>query len=527
MSGVSKMHVVVVIVVFWFKIFIPFVESSVAGDPCSCNLHLGECDVNCCCDSECSITQKMLFSDCIVTKNDPMNFCWTPSRDNRFLPTGKTSSEHYSLKLSPGCIYNYNESRFSFSDEVSFSEEGFISGYRSALLSKTPEHRSTDHYMAGTPVEVEYVDGTHEYLWFEANFLDLSCSTIVPIEFLKPIHSKCSKTVSRNPSVDNSDSLVSCDQLAGVPGLISSAGTNGQFFVHSLPAFTNGTARRNTTTPIIRCWDAQTLKNITCPNNPPGVGTDDVWCTSVPIRVKYTFHYDVTGKILSLHVDAALGNVSQTYIQETLVDFLQVGESLNAPASGNPGYRIGSPIVAARANLTDLASLGKQGSIDSVLLMDLTNTAESVLHSISRTHRYTGGLWNLPAGGPCIPELDMNSIVDYEPLRFGQDTFTGCTINLSTADFQDPVSGITDWAARCDFYQTRLWHALNYPTSTLPFSGSFRFVSLQPEYVASWPAARTNQSGDWVPIQNPLLSTGLVKPNGRTGLCTRPLVTGS
>lgn len=86
------------------------------------------------------------------------------------------------------------------------------------------------------------------------------------------------------------------------------------------------------------------------------------------------------------------------------------------------------------------------------------------------------------------------------------------SFSLSTADFQDPVSEITDWAAQCDFFQTRLWHSLNYPTS-----GSLRFMGLQPEYLASWPAAKTNQSGDWVPIQNPLLSSGLAKPNGRTG----------
>lgn len=106
----------------------------------------------------------------------------------------------------------------------------------------------------------------------------------------------------------------------------------------------------------------------------------------------------------------------------------QVGQSLDAPASGNPGYRIGSPLVAARGNLTDMASLGQQGITGSVVTMDLTNTAESVFGQANLTYRYTGGVWNVPAGGPCIPDLDLNSVVDYEPLRFGQDTFTGCTI---------------------------------------------------------------------------------------------------
>ncbi|KAA0183987.1 hypothetical protein FBUS_07296, partial [Fasciolopsis buskii] len=293
--------------------------------------------------------------------------------------------------------------------------------------------------------------------------------------FLKPVHSKCSKKVNRNSSADSSGLTVFCGQLAGVPGLPSSAGTVGEFVVHSLPAFSDGTPRKNGTVPIIRCWNAQPRERITCPTSPPGVGLADAWCTSVPIRVKYTFYYNISGEILMLYVDAELSDVPEVYYQETFVDFLQ-------------------------------------GITGSVVTMDLTNTAESVFGQANLTYRYTGGVWNVPAGGPCIPDLDLNSVVDYEPLRFGQDTFTGCTISLSTADFQDPVSEITDWAAQCDFFQTRLWHSLNYPTS-----GSLRFMGLQPEYLASWPAAKTNQSGDWVPIQNPLLSSGLAKPNGRTG----------
>ncbi|VDP73244.1 unnamed protein product [Echinostoma caproni] len=234
------------------------------------------------------------------------------------------------------------------------------------------------------------------------------------------------------------------------------------------------------------------------------------------LSVTYTFYYEVIGQIVALYIDAVLDTVSQTYTQETSVVFLQVGENMNSMASGNPGYQIGSPVVAARANSTDLSSLGKQGSTDSVVVMELTSTANFEPELINTNWRYTGGVWYVPAGGSCLPDVNADGPF-YEPVRFGEDTFTGCTINLSASDLYDPISQVTDWATRCDMIQTRLWYALSHPSTVSGRRGRVQFFSPQPDYLASWPAAQTNHSGDWVQLQNPLTVSGPTKPNGRTG----------
>ncbi|TNN14123.1 Tectonic-1 isoform 2 [Schistosoma japonicum] len=272
--------------------------------------------------------------------------------------------------------------------------------------------------------------------------------------------------------------------------------------------------------PILTCYEQNTNIPISCPTTTPNTIVDNsngTVCSSVPISVYFKITYEIIGKITQFEMYAIIGNVTKIFTQKYEVEFVQVNTSNVLPMSGNPGYLIGRPIVGAKINITDLSSLGQLGSTASVTTMLPTTNMKLSIDGIKQP--MNNGVWNILAGGSCGVILQERGLL-VEPIRFGEDAFSGCTLSLSY--LEQFINYEMDWTTRCTQYQNIIWANLLNPlgmTSEEDRKGlGIQFMTNKPDLLAIWPISKLNRSSEWIPIQNVMNYNVPPTPRGLNGL---------
>ncbi|TNN14122.1 Tectonic-1 isoform 5 [Schistosoma japonicum] len=278
--------------------------------------------------------------------------------------------------------------------------------------------------------------------------------------------------------------------------------------------------------PILTCYEQNTNIPISCPTTTPNTIVDNsngTVCSSVPISVYFKITYEIIGKITQFEMYAIIGNVTKIFTQKYEVEFVQVNTSNVLPMSGNPGYLIGRPIVGAKINITDLSSLGQLGSTASVTTMLPTTNMKLSIDGIKQP--MNNGVWNILAGGSCGVILQERGLL-VEPIRFGEDAFSGCTLSLSY--LEQFINYEMDWTTRCTQYQNIIWANLLNPlgmTSEEDRKGlGIQFMTNKPDLLAIWPISKLNRSSEWIPIQNVMNYNVPPTPRGLNGYCYQLLV---
>ncbi|KAF8563303.1 Tectonic-1, partial [Paragonimus westermani] len=196
--------------------------------------------------------------------------------------------------------------------------------------------------------------------------------------------------------------------------------------------------------------------------------------------------------------------------------------SLDAPVSTSTSYRYGQPVIGARATPSTVFS--KTASAVAIT-MSPTSVSEPVLTGLNGTnYSRSGGLWNVPAGGSCFSTAD-NQFLFMDSVKFGEDTFSGCTLNLS--QFVDLLGDPESGASWCTRLQNLLWNVLYNSvgqTGNTDEQEPIRYANLPPDHLAAWPSAQTNVTGNWVPIQNVFMASPPNDPISRVGICVGMLL---
>ncbi|XP_055565532.1 tectonic-1 [Falco biarmicus] len=412
---------------------------------CVCDLLVAQCDVNCCCDPDCSADDFSLFTTCsvpIVTGDSRLcsQKAAVYSLDVEANPPERIFKLIDQVNPSVFCIHATNyEQALSFSSPEMPTSENFdqlLKRFGSAAFSAELDNwnmntdaqnpsdvNETYRYEYGVPIQT--VDA---FLRLPSPVVSSWCSDANPAGFLVNQATKCTRSVS----------VEKCDNIQAVSMLF--------YISSSILAVPKSSHMVNITVQSIVVQSLngmRTLLNSSDALRLPMIS--DELCINIVHGVSYHITYTDTGEIIEAAASFVLGVINKEVLsiqQSFEISFTQVNTK-PVPLSGNPGYVVGLPIRAG---------FRPQGS---GIIQNMNKYGQlTILQSTSHQDC-------LAAQGARIPIL------------FGYNMISGCKLRITATMKCQPLA------------QTLL---------DLLKGQSF------PEYVASFGNSQAQDVLDWVPI---------------------------
>lgn len=396
---------------------------------CVCDLLVNQCDVNCCCDPDCSATDISVFSDCsipIVTgdsqlcKNEAVLYSLTTSA----VPQRVTETVEV---VNPNifCIQATNyQPALTFITPDGPTEANFDSllnqfggmDFNSVGSAVT---LNTSKYEYGSPILTK-----DSVLKLPAQLGTSECTDSNPVGFLQSQDFTC----SRNIQIEN----------CSIPVL--SLGTYKNIEVLTVPTSQN---------MINVTLQAITIKSVdgaifrgTLSDYIPSYNSTTGVCNDVVLGGSYTFTYTYKGEITSIAASFILGVIDKNVVQQNFqIRFIENG-TVPTPLSGNPGYIFGLPLVAGFKLLQS-----------------------GIIQSTNRFGQLT--LFKSSNNQDCLTEEGNRT-----PVLFGYNMMSGCRLRVNYTD-----------AAFCQLARTailNLLHGQQFPNYVAQFGNS------QPETILDW-----------------------------------------
>jgi len=363
---------------------------------CSCDITKDVCDVNCCCDSDCSSSERLTFDHCKSISYSPDKiFCKYEklSYDQFNQPLLSTQFNNFSLR----CLINANYDYMSFILPDCSTSECFVSSSSSFSYDnsfKTNELKK-ENFSYGDYILANF--GTSSgYFTVPTSFINRQCKNN-PVKYLVDQTSTCTRSI-----LSVVDSCTTYDFLQ--------------------PSF----YYENITISDVRLTLSSCILlniNVSCDSYPTlSEGT----CQGVVKTVQYTIISTQPGKITEIKYDIVLDSISEAtnfeqkfiikhivyeeneLVNDNATELRAISEDLNyvegtIKFSGMPGYLYGKPLIGLTYSSNSSIELtGKPGV--SLTLMKPDST------------------------GSCISSLGEN----YLPLLFGIDTQTQCKLSFNS-----------------------------------------------------------------------------------------------
>ncbi|NXK04200.1 TECT1 protein, partial [Herpetotheres cachinnans] len=414
---------------------------------CVCDLLVAQCDVNCCCDPDCSAADFSLFTTCsvpIVTGDS--HLCSQKaaiySLDVEANPPERIFKLIDQVNPSVFCIHatNYEQALSFRSPEMPTSEnfDQLLKRFGSATFSAEPDNwnmntdaqnpsdvNETYRYEYGVPIRT--VDA---FLRLPSPVVSSWCSDANPAGFLVNQATKCTRSVS----------VEKCYNVQAVSML---------FYINSSILAVNITVQ----SIVVQSLNGmRTLLNGSDVIRLPMIL--DELCINIVLGVSYHITYTDAGEIIEAAASFVLGAINNEVLsiqQSFEISFTQVNTK-PVPLSGNPGYVVGLPIRAG------FRPQGYPFPVEILFAALVLNTNKysqlTILQSTSHQD--------------CLAAQGART-----PILFGYNMISGCKLRITAAMKCQPLT------------QTLL---------DLLKGQSF------PEYVASFGNSQAQDVLDWVPI---------------------------
>ncbi|NXI45760.1 TECT1 protein, partial [Galbula dea] len=418
---------------------------------CVCDLLVAQCDVNCCCDPDCSAADFSLFTACsvpIVTGDS--HLCSQKaalySLDVEANPPERIFKVIDHTNPSVFCIHAANyEQALSFSSPTMPTAENFdllLKQFGSAAFSAEPgswnmnidaenssDGNETYRYEYGVPIQT--VDA---FLSLPSPVVSSWCSDANPAGFLVNQATKCTRSVS----------VEKCGDIQAV---------NMLFYINSsILAVPKSSQMVNITVQSIAVQSPNGIKTLV--NGSDGLRLPmilDGLCINIVLGVSYHITYTDAGEIIEAAAAFVLGAINKEALsiqQSFEISFTQVNTEA-VPLSGNPGYVVGLPIRAG---------FQPQGYPFPVEVFAAFST--------NKYNQFT--ILQSTSNQDCLAAQGART-----PILFGYNMISGCKLRIPSAMKCQPLS------------QTLL---------DLLKGQNF------PEYVASFGNSQAQDVLDWVPI---------------------------
>uniref|UniRef100_A0A8C5P1E1 Tectonic family member 1 n=1 Tax=Jaculus jaculus TaxID=51337 RepID=A0A8C5P1E1_JACJA len=310
---------------------------------CVCDLSAAQCDVNCCCDPDCSSVDFSVFSACSVpVVMGDSQFCSQKAAIYSLNLTADPPQRVFKLidQINPSifCIHisNYkpalsftnpevpNESNF---DQFIRASDGFTVNTDSDVsFTATLDAPHAARYEYGVPLQIANAS-SGLFLKFPSPLTSSLCTDSSPAAFLVSQAVECSRRID----------IEHCEEIEALsmayyssPAILRVPITIQSITIRSL----NKTLTQLEDPDIL--WPALIA-----------AGQERI-CNNVVLEVRYGLTYTEAGEIWEAGLSLLLGAVSSTVAllqQKFEIHFIQ-NNTKPVPLSGNPGYVVGLPLAA-------------------------------------------------------------------------------------------------------------------------------------------------------------------------------------
>ncbi|NXR81378.1 TECT1 protein, partial [Pycnonotus jocosus] len=424
---------------------------------CVCDLLVAQCDVNCCCDPDCSAEDFSLFTTCsvpVVTGDSQLcsQKAAVYSLDVEANPPERIFKLIDQVNPSIFCIHatNYEQALYLKSPEIPTPEnfDQFIDKYGGATFSAEPDSwnldtdaqnppdaNETSRYEYGLPVQTE-----DAFLRLPSPVVSSWCSDANPAGFLVNQATKCIRAVS----VEKCDSIQALSMLFYINSSILAVPKSSQMVNITVQSI------------VVQSLDGmRTLLSSSDVLRLPMVL--DELCINAVLGVNYHITHTDTGEIIEAAAAFVLGAISKETLsieQSFEISFTQENTQ-PVPLSGNPGYVVGLPVRAG---------FQPQGYPFPAAFLSNKHSQLTILHSTSTQD--------------CLAAQGARA-----PVLFGYNMISGCKLRITAA-------------MKCQPLAQTLLDVLK--------GQSF------PEYVASFGNSQVQDVLDWVPITQLLISEQMI-----------------
>nr|XP_048676900.1 tectonic-1 isoform X1 [Caretta caretta]XP_048676902.1 tectonic-1 isoform X1 [Caretta caretta] len=414
---------------------------------CVCDLSVAQCDVNCCCDPDCSAADFSLFTTCsvhivtgdsqlctqeaaiysinvaahpperifkLVDQNNPSIFCIHATNYKQalsFIPPEMPTSQNFDSLLK----------QF---EGVTFSAESDVLLNTELDAQNFSDTNETARYEYGVPIQT-----ADAFLRLPAPLVSSQCSDANPAGFLVNQAVKCSRMIN----VGNCNTTQALSMLFYTNSSILAVPKSSQLVNVTVQAIT--VQSLSGTRTLLNSSDVLLLpKNL-----------DNQVCINVVLGVSYSITYTNAGEITDAAVSFVLGtiNTKMLPIQQSFeITFTQLNTK-PVPLSGNPGYGIGLPLRA-----------GFRPTGSGIIQSTNTHGQLTVLQSSSNQD--------------CLAVEGVRT-----PVLFGYNMISGCKLRITAS-------------TECQLLANIILNVLK--------GQNF------PEYVASFGNSQAQDVLDWVPI---------------------------
>lgn len=315
---------------------------------CLCDLTPDYCDVNCCCDVDCSDSDRLVFSFC-VDQTILVNTQTCIQSNTVFV--NNTPNQINSTVPGLFCIYTDNYKQANYYDVPALIEtnedfDGNLTQYGGYSYDLTPLNlmiNSSTFYKSGDPIYTIFEIGVLGFLQLPGQSASPFC-TNSPIPFLFAERSSCN-------SVPSGQLSTYCKQFT----ILDAHSYYQNFTVVPTPEGFNNTDFNETdlipivVNSILWCLDFSGF-NHTCDfSSPPTPEYSNGTCNFAVVQVLYGIEYNGTSGITAVNVTFTFQNITQDQVpltQTFQTIFFKAGETGSIRYSGNPGYLAMEPVMA-------------------------------------------------------------------------------------------------------------------------------------------------------------------------------------
>lgn len=434
------------------------------NEVCFCDLKVNECDMNCCCDEDCSYFQRNAFTACKdLTAQYDNRYCYA----KKFIYKNNTKHKIVEAENRLFCIVKDN-----LHSEMNYKSKSVISSLKTfnELLRRKKIYQFSLKWVKENkfyPVlyraeSLIWMVKNDKLMTFSipTNSYSLQCSSAHTVRYLVNYATECSRLGPKNKN--------ECE---------SSRGLDIQFYIKNMniissPSKVNKTDLAN---PKKIC------QNVTCVNMTSYICTGENFesctektenpkfcsgqCLNIVTDVRYLFLHNGTDGIREIKAFFRLRNVStninESVLQRIRVDFQWANTTKRIfERSGNPGYLPGKPVLAGRKinNSTSNNTLNKIEAIE-----------------LSYDPRDWLSVFGVTKG--------LCSSGNRTPVLFKENVHYTCSLGLGKDDFEK---------GKCSQLQNDIFNYL--------IGKHLPDVTTKNFFVAAYGNSKVEETGDWVQV---------------------------
>ncbi|XP_016838374.1 tectonic-3 [Nasonia vitripennis] len=376
---------------------------------CSCDLTTSVCDINCCCDLDCTEYHFKVFSHCIDREIDKEKDNWY-CHEKPFFRHNDTRFILEKIVDSLFCVASDNlppvysaTSHLQIKDEKSFKK--VIDNNKPSKFKWTleqmklivPEFNISNSYRHGD-ILWKINKNSLQPLELPQTGFGKACDFKKTVKFLEDWKDSCHQNNLNNKNVFLFPSNFSNFTIVALPLKF-----NSQFLLQNCP---NNICRAIN---VSYCSDSWThcKKNITVQS----YCTEKSVCYNIVKKMRYMIYHNGSEGIQNIEVQIQLANISDSFKQEFEIFYKWIGlnQSLVFERSGNPGYIAGKPI------LIGTQTVNKTGDVEVKYVI------------FNKTHQHLTL--------PMADRTGMCSEVESYPVKFLEDLKLKCSIVVKSNNF--------------------------------------------------------------------------------------------